>query len=142
MKSKFIRHLLLVLMCLPVLVSNIVQAAAGDENWDSHFFAQGFSGSVRAVAVVGNGDIYVAGQFVYIGDLQVNHIAKWDNITQHWVALGAGVNDHVNALTADNNGNLYVGGRFTEAGGTAVNNVARWDSNAQQWVAMDQGVDG
>ncbi|MBK6876806.1 MAG: hypothetical protein IPG99_10250 [Ignavibacteria bacterium] len=46
---------------------------------------EGLSGSVKAIAVLGN-DVYAGGSFTMAGELEVNCIAKWDGI--HWSALG------------------------------------------------------
>ncbi|MCB8962456.1 MAG: hypothetical protein H6651_19245 [Ardenticatenales bacterium] len=78
------------------------------------------SHGVRALAVDGEGNLYVAGSFTAIGNLSVNRIARWDGTT--WSRLGAdggdagnGLDDTVYALAFASNGDLYAGGAFRNA---------------------------
>ena len=101
---------------------------------------------VRALAIAGNGDLYVGGDFVNAGGVStVNRIARWDGTS--WNALGAGVGGSVTstegpivrALAIAGNGDLYVGGDFVDAGGVSnVNRIARW--NGASWSALTVGV--
>ena len=106
--------------------------------------ASGVGGMVYAVAVVGNGDVYVGGGFSQAGGVAANNIARWNGTG--WSPLGAGTANSgletatVRALAVAGNGDLYVGGRFTYAGGVTVNNVARW--NGTVWNALGTGVAG
>ncbi|HLU44904.1 MAG TPA: choice-of-anchor D domain-containing protein, partial [Natronosporangium sp.] len=92
--------------------------------------ASGF-GSVAA-AVVWDGALIVAGEFVYAGGQVVNRVARWDGAT--WQPLrgsfGTGVSGSVSAL-AVYQGDLIVAGRFEGAGGLTVNGIARWDG--REW---------
>ena len=70
-----------------------------DVYWDNQFGATALSGNgdlpVYASVVDGN-NLYLAGDFLYAGNLVVNHIVKWDGT--HWSALGSGMNDRVTAI--------------------------------------------
>lgn len=84
-------------------------------------------GTVFAIAVSGN-DIYVGGCFTTIGGDTVNHIAKWNTISQTWSPLGTGMDDAVYAIAVDGS-NIYAGGYFSEAGGVISYSIAKWDGS-------------
>jgi hypothetical protein len=95
-------------------------------------------GTVRAITVDSNGDLYVGGSFSYAGGVPAKNIAKWDGT--RWSALGEGVGGGVLALEIDLAGNVIAGGSFTTAGGTGSNNIAKWDGSA--WSALGEGMNG
>ena len=101
--------------------------------------ANGVSGSVYALAVASNGDIYAGGGFATAGGVAVNGVARWSGTA--WSPLSSataiGVNGYVSALALAANGNLYVGGSFTTAGGIAASGVAKWDGTA--WSSLGTG---
>jgi hypothetical protein len=95
---------------------------------------------VHAIAVDGSGNVYVGGEFTWIGTVAANYVAKWDGSA--WSALGSGMGGFggstvVQAL-AVSGPNLYAGGWFTTAGGVTVNGIAKWDGNA--WSALGSGM--
>ena len=96
----------------------------------------GANSPVFALAADGSGNVYVGGNFSFIGTVAANYIAKWNGST--WSALGSGMNVVVQALAVSGT-NLYAGGSFTRAGGVAANYVAKWDGTA--WSALGEGVD-
>jgi hypothetical protein len=102
--------------------------------------ANGTFNNVTALAVAGNGDVYVGGSFYTAGGTAANNIARWNGTT--WSSLGTGVNNgvdnYVNALAIAGNGTLYVGGRFTSAGGVSAYGIARW--NGTTWSPLGTGV--
>jgi trimeric autotransporter adhesin len=106
----------------------------------------GVDAGIYALAVAGNGDVYVGGAFTQVGGVPVNRVAKWNGVA--WSALGTGAsngfNEVVFALAVAGNGDIYAGGGFTQVGGVTVNNVARW--NGTSWSALGtgagNGVDG
>lgn len=63
----------------------------------------GVDDAVWAVKTTPNGELYVAGQFTKATDanktITVNRIAKWDETSSSWNALGVGTNDIVAAMT-------------------------------------------
>jgi hypothetical protein len=107
----------------------------GDENWDDRFVPPGTDASILAIALSGNGDLYVGGTFLKAGGVPANRIAKWNGST--WSALGTGTDDWVNALVIDGS-NVYAAGKFIHAGGVTVNHVAKW--NGSIWSALGTGT--
>ncbi|GAB2711756.1 hypothetical protein GCM10011495_18860 [Hymenobacter frigidus] len=102
--------------------------------------ANGVSGTVHALAVAGNGDLYMTGEFIGAGAITVNHIAKWDGSV--WSALGAGTGGGFGnsglALALARNGVVYMAGVFEQAGGVVVNHIAKWDGTA--WSTLGTGL--
>ena len=88
----------------------------------------------------GSGEVlYAGGDFMAVGGVLVNSVAKWDGTV--WSALsgpsGTGASGSVLALATWDDGNgeaLYVGGIFSTAGGIQVNNIAKWDGAS--WSAL------
>jgi hypothetical protein len=104
----------------------------------------GFFPSVVALAVDGQGGVYVGGSFTEAGDVSANYVARYNPATNSWSALGTGaqngVNDGVNALTIDGQGRVYVGGFFTQAGGVSVNRVVRFNPATNSWNTLGTGA--
>ena len=86
------------------------------------------------IAISGS-DVYVIGNFVSVGGVAANHIAKWDGSA--WSALGTGLDGGVGLIAASGS-DVYVGGNFTSVGGVAANNIAKWDGHA--WLALGTGT--
>jgi hypothetical protein len=91
----------------------------------------------------GNGPaLYAAGNFIVMGGVTANRIARWDGA--RWHPLSSGANGEVFALKVYDDGNgpaLYAGGVFTRAGGvTGTNRIAKW--NGQQWSTVGGGTAG
>ncbi len=114
----------------------------GIAKWDGNkWFAlgEGIKGignsRVNAIAANHRGDIYVGGQLLFSGNVDMGNIAKWDG--SQWSALANGVNDVVNSLVANGN-DIYVTGDFTMAGGIAANKIAKWDD--QKWSSLGEGL--
>lgn len=102
----------------------------------------GLDGSVNAIAIADNGDIYVGGDFTstlngaFTG---LNRIARFNNSTNTWSSLGsAGLNGPVLALTISGN-DLFAAGYFTEtfdASVTNLNYVARYNIATGTWTQL------
>ena len=129
--------------------------AKGIARWDGSGWktlGDGIPGGffVYALAVYDDGSgpaLYVGGNFLTIGGVAANRIAKWDGSS--WSRLGSGVwtagaaSSSVLALTVYDDGSgpaLYAGGPFTVAGGVSALHVAKWDGSA--WSALGGGVTG
>jgi RHS repeat-associated protein len=98
------------------------------------------SGGVHmtAMALTGNGDLYVGGTFTNAGGVALRNVARWDGAQWHPLGQGAfnGVNSSVEALALHGN-DLYAGGAFSESGGFTANRIARW--NGQFWTPLGAG---
>ena len=100
----------------------------------------GVSSEIFAIAVAGNGEVYVGGRFRQVGRTAANRVAKWNGTA--WSALGSGATRGLNAaavyaLAVSSTGDVYMGGDFAEAGGTTANKVAKW--NGLAWSALGAG---
>ncbi|MBL8749907.1 MAG: hypothetical protein JNK78_12150 [Planctomycetes bacterium] len=102
----------------------------------------GVDNVVRAMIVMPNGDLVVAGEFTTAGGAPAAHVARWNGTS--WTPLGPGLGagpfDSVEALAVRPNGDLVAAGRFatTGDGATAVQRIARWNGTA--WSAYGNGV--
>ena len=98
------------------------------------------SAGVGALAVAGNGDVYVGGGFTQAGGVAANNVARWDGTA--WSSLGTGtangVGSSVLALVIAGNGDVYAGGGFNQAGGVVANRIARW--NGTVWSSLGTGA--
>ena len=116
-----------------------------EPRWDEGFSAYGVEGEAQALVLGSGGELYMAGEFNFVGGLPVYGIAMWDGLL--WSALGGGLGEGssglIYTLALDNAGNLYVGGDFFEVvqpNGNVleVNNLAMW--NGSSWEALGTGV--
>lgn len=110
-----------------------------DADWVNtlHPGMPGADNVVYAVAVGGNGEVYIGGDFTVVGTVAANRVAKWDG--NSWSALGSGMNHTVKVLLV-NGTNLYAGGSFTKADGVTVNRIAKWDGAG--WSGVGPGFNG
>ena len=107
-----------------------------DADWTSLVDSSDFNNGILA-AVVGDGNLYVSGNFTIAPGVIANRIAMWNGSA--WSALGSGMNGTVGALAWDvGSRRLYAGGSFTTAGGTSANRIAMWDGSA--WSALGSGM--
>ena len=102
---------------------------------NSIYYSHTWMGYVFSACVYNN-ELYIGGGFDSIGNVNANHIAKWDG--SNWTPVGTGLNnEYITGLTVYNN-ELYAGGAFSLAGGVAVNNLARW--NGSVWSDVGGGI--
>lgn len=112
-----------------------------DANWISmNSSILGADGLVLTAAVDGSGNLYIGGDFIVVGDVIANRIAKWDGTS--WSALGAGANGTVRTLAVSGS-DVYAGGDFTTVSETdglplIVNRIAKWNGNS--WGALGSGM--
>jgi N-acetylneuraminic acid mutarotase len=103
--------------------------------------SNGVSGSVAALAVVGN-EVVVGGYFTSAGGVSANRVARFNTLTNTWSSLGTGssngVNNDVTALAVVGN-EVFVGGGFTSAGGVSANGVARFNTQTNTWSSLGTG---
>lgn len=92
-------------------------------------------------------NIYVCGLFESVNGLEASNVAKYNNDTQAWQALGSGIQRKGHptypyscyCLTLSPCETvLYVGGYFQQAGSQLASNVAKWDGT--QWHALNGGI--
>jgi hypothetical protein len=110
--------------------------------WDGdalHVLGSGIpSGSVRAIAIDGEGNLYAGGR-----DLEVNGstaaVAKWDGQAWSVVAAQSDPSYSVEALVVDSQGVLYAGGFFTSLDGQDLKYLPRRDGQA--WTAVGNAPD-
>ncbi len=131
----------------PIFLPQTQNTVSG--TWDTQFgLPDGVSGYVYAIAIDGQGNVYVGGEFGVVGGLvtPVSNIVLYNPSTNTWSSLGTGTNNgvsgggptSVNALAVLGN-DLYVGGNFTQAGGVSANYVARYNPTTNNWSALGSG---
>ncbi len=122
----------------------------GDRLYNVSFVVAG--GSAHAIAVDGQGNVYVGGVFNRAvnsdgSEVVAENIAKWNQATGKWEALGRGVDDDVFAIAIDNSNNVYVGGNLTRGfnpdGATVfIWRVGKWNAAQSVWEPLGEGVFG
>ncbi len=123
--------------------ARIAKWNGGTSLWTQVPVADGVTGgTVRAVAVSGT-DIYAGGDFLSIGAVTANRVARWDGSA--WSPLGTvaqnGAGGTVNALAVVSPTEVYVGGSFaTVADSTSAslsaNRIAKWDKTSGTWSRL------
>lgn len=116
---------------------------AGIYHWDGtdwNTLGRGLDGPVSQIAVSGT-DLYIAGDFTHVGDIDANRIAKWDG--DKWSALGAGlITDRTRLNSIDslivNGSDVYVGGSFTRIQEEEAIRVEKWDG--ERWSVISEGI--
>lgn len=84
--------------------------------------------------------LFVAGNFLSVGDIGALGIARWKAST--WSALNPGLNGDVHAVATLDIGSgaaLYTSGDFTHAAGVAMNHIGKWDG--ANWSPLGAGLD-
>jgi hypothetical protein len=94
--------------------------------------------------LVKDGSLYIGGGFSQAGDVNANHIVRYDG--SNYYPLGAkpanGIATppiNVSCIGQADDG-IYVGGLFTAAGRTLANRIARWDGT--NWNTVGGGTMG
>jgi len=113
----------------PIFVPQTQHTASGTWSSLGTGSSNGVSGTVNALAVVGN-EVVVGGNFTSAGEVSANRVARFNTQTNTWSSLGTGssngVDGRVDALAVVRN-EVYVGGEFTSAGEVSANRVARFN---------------
>ncbi|MBL8886864.1 MAG: WD40 repeat domain-containing protein, partial [Phycisphaerales bacterium] len=127
--------------------ANIARWNPATSTWSA--FGSGTGNAlISAIAVLpgGAGDFVVGGSFTTAGGNAANRVARWNEATSTWSALGTGVtgsaggSGSVVALALSADGVLFVGGTFGNAGGQSANNVASWDLATSTWSPLGRGT--
>ena len=131
----------------PIFLPQLQSAVIG--TWDTQFGLPfpGVAGDVYALAIDGNGNVYVGGRFSAVGGVNINvsNVARYNPNSGTWDNLGGGVTSSgggfvaVYALAVSGN-DVYVGGIFNQAGSVSANNVARYNPNSGTWDNLGGGV--
>jgi len=96
-------------------------------NWEP--LGTGLNDYVRAIHEY-NGNIVVGGYFTDAGGVSANRIAKWNQTTQTWSAMGlgfngAGIDEYVKSATVWN-GIFFAGGAYTVCESNSMDFIAQW----------------
>jgi hypothetical protein len=121
-----------------VRCSSIVQYDLTTGAWSALGSGLGFS--VRAIAVLPNGDLVVGGVASMGSTTNIGYLARWDGAA--WSAFSSSFQGEVRALLVLPNGDLVVGGWF-RIGGGAHTGIARWNGTAWSTFGapMDSGAE-
>jgi hypothetical protein len=132
-----------------VTAGNIAQWHAATRTWSplgSGIAGDPLNASVRAAAVLPDGDVVVGGYFTTAGGAPVSNIARWSPSTSTWSPMGAGIPgaslNIIRAMALLPDGDVIVGGQFTSAGGIAAAGVARWTPSTNAWSTLGSGPGG
>jgi hypothetical protein len=109
------------------------EGVTGEDTWDN--------GTIYTIAI-GNGAVYVGGDFTMAGGQPAANIARW--IGGAWQPLGEGLTGEfdpfrpVEAILIDGT-DVYAGGDFDFAGGQEIPRLAMW--NGSEWAAVANQID-
>jgi len=103
--------------------------------WDGdtfHALGSGLNGTVTALAVAPNGDVWVGGSFTTAGGSTADGLARWNLATSTWTAFTNGTpGDTIYAIAIAPDGTVYFGGNFLGWDGlTEANYIAGYDGAA------------
>ncbi len=112
------------------LTANNIVVWNETNGWSS--LGTGSNGTINALKIAPNGNLYAGGSFTEIGGISANNIAMWDG--NNWSSLGTGVAGPVLAMEVKDNGFVYVGGVFESIGIIQARNIGYWDGT--QWNAL------
>lgn len=105
------------------------------------------NGSIRAMVVAPNGEIYIGGDFTqFDGAANTAYIVRYSPITKTYTGLRPGadaLNGYVSALAITPDGaDLWIGGAFTTANGVAANYIVRYTIATGVWSTYGAGAGG
>lgn len=104
------------------------------------------NGSIRAMAVAPNGDIFIGGDFAGFDIYPLTeNIVKYSPITNSFSALTGGIQltGRVSALAITPDGqDLWIGGAFTDAGLIDANRIVRYTIGTGTYADFGAGVGG
>jgi hypothetical protein len=91
------------------------------------------SGTVKALAVMPNGDVMAGGSISLIGAVSNLNLARYHPATNTWTASVPAPDSTVSTLAILSNGDVMVGGQFQHAGGLAIRYLARYVPSTDTW---------
>lgn len=103
----------------------------------------GTNGSVNAILIHPNGDIYVGGSFTDAGGSGADNLAKYTPSTATWsvVKSATSIGNTVNALALGPNGVVYIGGTFSNADGIAnADFIVSYNPTTNTYAALSTGM--
>lgn len=103
-----------------------------DGSLDASFNAgSGANGIVRAVVVLPNDKILIAGEFTKYNGVNAFRIARLnaDGSLDNTFVTGTGASTTIYAMVALPDGRIIIGGKFVTYNGTAINRIARLNAN-------------
>lgn len=114
--------------------------------WDGNDFVTmgaGVNGSVVALKIAPNGDVWVGGTFTQAGGVNSFGLAKWDVSASSWVQFTNGTSgDDVFAIAINSAGRIYIGGAFLNWDSVAAaDRIAQSTDDGANWTALSTGVD-
>ena len=111
-----------------------------DEYWQGFLSAEPAGPPFRLITELDTTgeDVYIAGEFSSVEDVEANSVAKWDG--ERWQPLGSGFAPGSLAALVAADQTVYAGGAFREAGGITANSVAKWQNGS--WSSLGSGISG
>jgi uncharacterized delta-60 repeat protein len=95
---------------------------------------------VRAIVVQADGKILAGGDFITIGGLQRNRIARLESTNGSADAFDPNANGAINAIAVQPDGRILAGGSFDGIGGQTRNRIARLDATTGAADSFDPNV--
>ncbi|MBV6405101.1 MAG: hypothetical protein GFGODING_01867 [Flavobacteriales bacterium] len=110
----------------------------GSDWWNG---TDGFNGSTRAVELLPDGRILVAGSFTTYGGVTRNRVALLndDGTLDGSFDPGAGADGTVHCIALQSDGRILIGGSFTSYAGTPRNRIARLNADGSLDATFDPG---
>lgn len=110
-------------------------------SWEALGTGLGMGGNVHALAASNSvgGPLYAGGDFTTAGTTIARRVARYDDASATWSALGSGFDARVRALALDGT-TLIAGGDFTRSGAVPMAHVAAFDGTT--WNTLGGGTDG
>jgi uncharacterized delta-60 repeat protein len=110
----------------PAIPAKYIARIDGDGSMDSAFSANASAGGeVDAIALQGNGQIVIGGQFAQVDGQSVNYLARLNADGTLDTSFVPNVNGAIDAIAIQANGQILIAGAFTSVGGLNQSYLAR-----------------
>lgn len=115
---------------------------ANFDTGDGAITGEGANGTVRTIAIQGDGKVLIGGEFLHYNRVSRNRIArlKTDGTLDTTFAPGTGANGVVTAIVLQPDGKILVGGNFTTFNNIACNRLARLHPDGRLDDTFDPGA--